>query len=97
MRATEIFAQLSATLLGMGITSPDAQAALALLASRLEEIEVCTALSKMRAALMSAKTRERARCLSSGRGPRLAKEMKRCATLKACWQSLACHRQLAQR
>lgn len=44
VRASEIFAQLSATLLGMGIASPDDQAALALLASRLEEIEVCTAV-----------------------------------------------------
>lgn len=43
-RAAEIFAQLSATLLGMGIASPDDQAALALLASRLEEIEICTAV-----------------------------------------------------
>ena len=43
-RATEIFSQLSATLHGMGIASPDDQAALAMLASRLEEIEVCTAV-----------------------------------------------------
>lgn len=43
-RATEIFAQLSATLHSMGIASPDDQAALAMLASRLEEIEICTAV-----------------------------------------------------
>lgn len=43
-RASELFAQLSATLLGMGIASPDDQAALAMLASRLEEIEICTAV-----------------------------------------------------
>ena len=43
-RATEIFSQLSATLHGMGIASPDDQAALAMLASRLEEIEICTAV-----------------------------------------------------
>jgi P27 family predicted phage terminase small subunit len=42
-RAAELFAQLSAMLLGMGIASPDDQAALAMLASRLEEIEICTA------------------------------------------------------
>ena len=43
-RAAEIFAQLSATLLGMGIASPDDQAALSMLASRIEEIEICTAV-----------------------------------------------------
>ena len=43
-RAAEIFAQLSATIDGMGIASPDDQAALAMLASRIEEIEVCTAV-----------------------------------------------------
>jgi len=43
-RASEIFAQISATLLGMGISSPDDQAALALLASRLEEVEILTAV-----------------------------------------------------
>ncbi|RKF16913.1 phage terminase small subunit P27 family [Roseovarius spongiae] len=43
-RASELFAQLSATLLGMGIASPDDQAALAMLASRLEEVEICTAV-----------------------------------------------------
>lgn len=42
-RASEIFAQLSAILEGMGIASPDDQAALALLASRLEEVELMTA------------------------------------------------------
>ena len=36
--------QLSATLDGMGVASPDDQAALAMLASRLEEIETCTAV-----------------------------------------------------
>lgn len=43
-RATEIFAQISATLLGMSIASPDDQHALALLASRLEEVEILTAV-----------------------------------------------------
>jgi len=43
-RAEEIFFKLSATLLGMGIASPDDQAALAMLASRLEEIEICTGI-----------------------------------------------------
>ncbi|MBO9437325.1 phage terminase small subunit P27 family [Sulfitobacter sp. R18_2] len=43
-RASELFAQLSATLLGMGIASPDDQAALAMLASRLEEVELMTAV-----------------------------------------------------
>jgi len=42
-RAAELFSQLSATLLGMGIASPDDQAALAMLASRLEEVELMTA------------------------------------------------------
>lgn len=42
-RAAEIFAQLSTILLGMGIASPDDQAALAMLASRLEEVEMMTA------------------------------------------------------
>lgn len=42
-RAAELFAQLSATLFGMGIASPDDQAALAMLASRLEEVELMTA------------------------------------------------------
>lgn len=38
-RAVEIFDQISATLDGMGIASPDDMHALALLASRLEEVE----------------------------------------------------------
>jgi P27 family predicted phage terminase small subunit len=42
-RAAEIFSQLSATLLGMGIASPDDQVALSLLASRIEEVELMTA------------------------------------------------------
>jgi P27 family predicted phage terminase small subunit len=42
-RAAELFSQLTATLLGMGIASPDDQAALAMLASRLEEVELMTA------------------------------------------------------
>ena len=42
-RASELFSQLTATLLGMGIASPDDQAALAMLASRLEEVELMTA------------------------------------------------------
>jgi len=42
-RAAELFFQLTATLLGMGIASPDDQAALAMLASRLEEVELMTA------------------------------------------------------
>ncbi|MEX3315692.1 phage terminase small subunit P27 family [Sulfitobacter sp. PS-8MA] len=42
-RAAEIFAQLSATLLNMGIASPDDQVALALLSSRIEEVELMTA------------------------------------------------------
>lgn len=43
-RAAEIFANLSAVLLGMGIASPDDQHALAMLASRLEEVELMTAV-----------------------------------------------------
>lgn len=42
-RAAEIFNQLSATLHGMGIASPDDQVALSLLASRIEEVELMTA------------------------------------------------------
>lgn len=42
-RASELFSQFSTVLLGMGIASPDDWAALALLASRMEEIEICTA------------------------------------------------------
>ncbi len=42
-RASDLFAQLSATLHGMGIASPDDAVALAMLASRIEEIEICTA------------------------------------------------------
>lgn len=42
-RAAELFAQLSATLLGMGIASPDDQIALSMLASRIEEVELMTA------------------------------------------------------
>lgn len=42
-RASEIFAQLTATLEGSGLSSPDYQAALAMLASRLVEIETLTA------------------------------------------------------
>jgi len=42
-RAAEIFAQLCATLDGMGIASPDDQFALSLLASRIEEVELMTA------------------------------------------------------
>lgn len=41
-RAAELFAQISATLVGMGIASPDDQHTLALLSSRLEEIEILT-------------------------------------------------------
>lgn len=41
-RATEIFDQISATLHGMGIASPDDTHALALCASRLEEVEILT-------------------------------------------------------
>lgn len=43
-RAAEIFDQLSATLLGMGIASPDDMHALSLVASRIEEIEQLTAV-----------------------------------------------------
>lgn len=43
-RAAEIFARLSAILEGMGISSPDDADNLAMLASRLEEIEICTAV-----------------------------------------------------
>lgn len=43
-RASELFAQLSASLLGMGIASPDDVHALSILASRLEEIELMTAI-----------------------------------------------------
>ena len=43
-RAAEIFAQISATLLGMGIASPDDMHALALLSARLEEVEQLTAI-----------------------------------------------------
>jgi P27 family predicted phage terminase small subunit len=42
-RASELFAQLSATLDGMGIASPDDAMALSLLASRIEEVELMTA------------------------------------------------------
>jgi len=42
-RAAELFAQLSVTLLGMGIASPDDAIALSLLASRIEEVELMTA------------------------------------------------------
>lgn len=43
-RAAEIFARLCSILDGMGIASPDDQDNLAMLASRLEEIEICTAV-----------------------------------------------------
>lgn len=43
-RATEIFDQISATLHGMGIASPDNMHAQALCASRLEEVEILTAV-----------------------------------------------------
>jgi len=43
-RASEIFAGLSAILEGMGISSPDDRDNLAMLASRLEEVEICTAV-----------------------------------------------------
>ena len=43
-RAAELFAEVSATLLGMGIASPDDVKALAILASRLEEVEITTAI-----------------------------------------------------
>lgn len=42
-RAIEIFYRLSAILSSMGVASPDDEAALAILASRMEEIELCTA------------------------------------------------------
>lgn len=41
-RAIEIFYRLSAILSGMGVASPDDEAALAILASRMEEIELCS-------------------------------------------------------
>lgn len=41
-RASEVFAKLSAILLGMGISSPDDETMLAILASRIEEIERLT-------------------------------------------------------
>lgn len=43
-RSAEIFDKLSAVLHGMGIASPDDSEMLALAASRLEEIEICTAV-----------------------------------------------------
>lgn len=43
-RAAEIFGQISGTLDGMGIASPDDQHALSLLASRIEEVEILTAV-----------------------------------------------------
>ena len=43
-RAAEIFDQISATLHGMGIASPDDTHALALCASRLEEVEILTVM-----------------------------------------------------
>lgn len=43
-RATEIFDQVSATLLGMGVASPDDMHALSLAASRIEEVEILTAV-----------------------------------------------------
>jgi len=43
-RASEIFAQISTTLDGMGLASPDDQLALSLLASRIEEVELMTAI-----------------------------------------------------
>lgn len=42
-RSADIFSQLSGILDGMGIASPDDQHALAMLASRLEEVELMTA------------------------------------------------------
>ena len=42
-RAIEIFYRLTAILSGMGVSSPDDEAALAILASRMEEVELCTA------------------------------------------------------
>jgi len=43
-RAAEIFSRLSATLFGMGISSPDDVDNLAMLASRIEEVELMTAI-----------------------------------------------------
>ena len=43
-RAAEIFDELTAIIDRMGIGSPDDTAMLAMLASRLEEVEVCTAV-----------------------------------------------------
>ncbi|MCL4068347.1 phage terminase small subunit P27 family [Pseudomonas sp. GX19020] len=43
-RAAELFDQISATLLGMGIASPDDQHVLSLVASRIEEVEILTAV-----------------------------------------------------
>ncbi len=43
-RAADIFGELTAIIGGMGIASPDDTAMLAMLASRLEEVEVCTAV-----------------------------------------------------
>lgn len=43
-RAAELFAQISGTLVGMGIASPDDQHTLALLSSRLEEVEILTSV-----------------------------------------------------
>ncbi|NPD15755.1 phage terminase small subunit P27 family [Xinfangfangia sp. D13-10-4-6] len=43
-RAAELFDQISATLLGMGIASPDDMHVLALAASRIEEVEILTAV-----------------------------------------------------
>lgn len=43
-RAAEIFSQIAATLDGMGIASPDDQHTLALLSSRIEEVEILTAV-----------------------------------------------------
>ena len=44
VRAAELFDQIGGTLHGMGIASPDDMHALALAASRLEEIEILTAV-----------------------------------------------------
>lgn len=43
-RAAAIFGDLTAIIGGMGIASPDDTAMLAMLASRLEEVETCTAV-----------------------------------------------------
>ncbi|CAM3092432.1 phage terminase small subunit P27 family [Paracoccus nototheniae] len=43
-RGAELFAQISGTLVGMGIASPDDQHTLALLSSRLEEVEILTSV-----------------------------------------------------